>query len=314
MGIEVQSLEVRNPDDFENVFEAVRPKHPDALIAVEDPLVGSGLSRIATFAAANKLPAINGFRDFAEAVGLMAYGASLSDLFRRAAAYVDKILRGANPADLPIQQPTKFELVTNLKTAKALGLIFPPTLRPMLAAAPTVSQLSNVITQAMAPAFLLAALAAFIALLIARLNRIVDRTILVNAISDNDAARSRLKTDIPRLLRRSTIINRAILWAVISSIAITLIMIVAFVSALPHIERGVAVLFHHIARCLHAFTGRFCARSKDRLERIRSLWMTDATFWDSHHYSREMANDAFIPGHCTRITTSHNGRRSPTEL
>jgi putative tryptophan/tyrosine transport system substrate-binding protein len=128
MGIEVQSLEVRNPDDFENVFEAVRPKHPDALIAVEDPLVGSGLSRIATFAAANKLPAINGFRDFAEAVGLMAYGASLSDLFRRAAAYVDKILRGANPADLPIQQPTKFELVTNLKTAKALGLIFPPTL------------------------------------------------------------------------------------------------------------------------------------------------------------------------------------------
>jgi|ERR1700736_538414 putative ABC transport system substrate-binding protein len=126
MGIEVQSLEVRNPDDFENVFEAVRPKHPDALIAVEDPLIGSG--RIATFAAANKLPAINGFRDFAEAVGLMAYGASLSDLFRRAAAYVDKILRGANPADLPIQQPTKFELVINLKTAKALGLIFPPTL------------------------------------------------------------------------------------------------------------------------------------------------------------------------------------------
>jgi hypothetical protein len=93
----------------------------------------------------------------------------------------------------------------------------------MLAAAPTVSQLSNVITQVMAPAFLLAALAA----------------------SANDAARSRLKTDIPRSLRRSTIINRAILWAVISSIAITMIMIVAFVSAQLHIEheRGVAVLF-----------------------------------------------------------------------
>src|ERR1700730_5707488 len=79
--------------------------------------------------------------------------------------------------------------------------------RPMPAAAPAVSQLSNVITQAMAPAFLLAALAAFIALLIARLNRIVDRTILLHAISDNDAARSRLKTDILRLLRRSIIIN-----------------------------------------------------------------------------------------------------------
>jgi hypothetical protein len=189
----------------------------------------------------------------------------------------------------------------------------------MLAAAPTVSQLSNVITQAIAPALLLPALAAFIALLITRLNRIVDRTML-NAISGNDTVRSRLKTDIPRLLRRSIIINCAILWAIISSIAITMIMImimiVAFVSALLHIEheRGVAVLFHHIARRLHAFTGRFCARSKDRLERIRSLWMTDATFWDSHHYSREIANDAFIAGHCTRITTSHNGRRSPTEL
>jgi hypothetical protein len=115
----------------------------------------------------------------------------------------------------------------------------------MQAAAPTVSQLSNVITQAMAPAFLLAALAAFIALLIARLNRIIDRTIILNAISDSDTARSRLKTDIPRLLRRSTIINRAILWAIVSSIAITMIMIVAFVSALLHIEheRGVAILF-----------------------------------------------------------------------
>lgn len=186
----------------------------------------------------------------------------------------------------------------------------------MLAAAPTVNQLSNVITQAIAPAFLLAALAAFIALLITRLNRIVDRTILLNAISGNDTVRSRLKTDIPRLLRRSTIINCAILWAIISSIAITMIMIVAFVNALLHIEheRGVAVLFHHIARRLHAFTGRFCARSKDRLERIRSLWMKDATFWDSHHYSREIPNDAFIPGHCTGITTCHNGRRSPTEL
>jgi ABC-type uncharacterized transport system substrate-binding protein len=128
LGIEVQSLEVRGPDDFNNVFEAVRQNHPDALIAVEDPLTNSYLSQIANFAAANKLPAIFGFREFVDAGGLMAYGANLADLFRRAAAYVDKILRGAKPAELPIQQPTKFELVINLKTAKALGLIIPPTL------------------------------------------------------------------------------------------------------------------------------------------------------------------------------------------
>jgi len=128
LGMEVQSLEVRDPDDFNNVFEAVRQNHPDALIAVEDPLTNSYLSRIANFAAANKLPAIFGFREFVDAGGLMAYGANLPDLFRRAAVYVDKILRGAKPAELPIQQPTKFELVINLKTAKALGLIVPPTL------------------------------------------------------------------------------------------------------------------------------------------------------------------------------------------
>jgi hypothetical protein len=115
----------------------------------------------------------------------------------------------------------------------------------MLAASPTVSQLSNVITQAMAPAFLLAALAAFIALLITRLNRIIDRSIFVNAIADNDSLRARLKKDIPRLLRRAAMINRAILWAIISSISITVIMIAAFISALLGIEheRGVAVLF-----------------------------------------------------------------------
>jgi putative tryptophan/tyrosine transport system substrate-binding protein len=128
LGIEVQSLEVRGPDDFNKVFEAVKQNHPDALIAVEDPLTNSYLSQIANFAAANKLPAIFGFREFVDAGGLMAYGANLADLFRRAAAYVDKILRGAKPAELPIQQPTKFELVINLKTAKALGLIVPPTL------------------------------------------------------------------------------------------------------------------------------------------------------------------------------------------
>src|SRR6187397_2099843 len=110
---------------------------------------------------------------------------------------------------------------------------------------PSVSQLSQVISQAAAPAFLLGALAAFIAVLISRLNRVVDRTIVLNAIDDNDATKSRLKADIPRLLRRAVMINRAIFWAVIGSITITLMVIVAFVSAFFQIqhERGVAVLF-----------------------------------------------------------------------
>ena len=110
---------------------------------------------------------------------------------------------------------------------------------------PSVSQLSQVISQAAAPAFLLGALAAFIAVLISRFNRIIDRTIVLNAIADNDAAKSRLKADLPRLMRRATMINRAIFWAVIGSITITLMVIVAFVSAFFQIqhERGVAVLF-----------------------------------------------------------------------
>ena len=110
---------------------------------------------------------------------------------------------------------------------------------------PSVSQLSQVISQAAAPAFLLGALAAIIAVLISRFNRIVDRTIVLNAIADNDAAKSRLKADLPRLMRRATMINRAIFWAVIGSITITLMVIVAFVSAFFQIqhERGVAVLF-----------------------------------------------------------------------
>jgi hypothetical protein len=115
----------------------------------------------------------------------------------------------------------------------------------MIAEIPTVSQLSQVISQAAAPAFLLGALAAFIAVLIGRLNRIVDRTILLNAIADDDAVKSRLKRDIPRLLRRAAMTNRAILWAVIGSITINFMVVVGFVAAFFQIqhERGVAVLF-----------------------------------------------------------------------
>jgi hypothetical protein len=115
----------------------------------------------------------------------------------------------------------------------------------MIPELPTVSQLSQVISQAAAPAFLLGALAAFIAVLIGRLNRVIDRTILLNAIADDDAVKSRLKADLPRLMRRAAMTNRAILWAVISSITINCMVIVGFVSAFFQIqhERGVAALF-----------------------------------------------------------------------
>jgi putative ABC transport system substrate-binding protein len=128
LGIEVQSLEVRGPDDLDGAFEAARRQHPDALISVEDPLTGTYRKRIADFAVADRLPSLYGLKEDVEAGGLLSYGANLADLFRRAAGYVDKILKGAKPTDLPVEQPTKFELVINLKAAKALGLDIPPTL------------------------------------------------------------------------------------------------------------------------------------------------------------------------------------------
>ena len=115
----------------------------------------------------------------------------------------------------------------------------------MISETPSVNQLSQVISQAAAPAFLLGALAAFIAVLISRLNRIIDRTIILNGIPADDAVKSRLKADLPRLMRRAAMVNRAILWAVIGSIAVTVLVIVAFASAFFEVqhERGVAVLF-----------------------------------------------------------------------
>jgi hypothetical protein len=115
----------------------------------------------------------------------------------------------------------------------------------MLPVTPSVGQLSHVISQAAAPAFLLGALAAFIAVLISRMNRVIDRTIYLNGIPDQDAARSRLKTDLPRLMRRAAMLNRAIFWSVLASISIGILIVVAFVSAFFEIqhERGVAILF-----------------------------------------------------------------------
>jgi putative tryptophan/tyrosine transport system substrate-binding protein len=126
-GIEVQSLEVRNTDELDGIFESSKRQRPEALILVEDPFIFAHLKRIANFALSQKLPSLFGFREFPIAGGFMSYGASLADAYQHAADYVDKILRGAKPADIPVQQPTKFDLVINLNTAKALGIIVPRT-------------------------------------------------------------------------------------------------------------------------------------------------------------------------------------------
>jgi putative ABC transport system substrate-binding protein len=128
LGLELQPFEVTGPNDIEGTLENAKRYQPDALIVVEDPLTVSSQKQIIDFAGTNRIPAIYGLREFVQAGGLMAYGASLSDLRQRAASYVDKILKGAKPADLPIQQPTKFELIINLKAARALGVEVPATL------------------------------------------------------------------------------------------------------------------------------------------------------------------------------------------
>jgi putative ABC transport system substrate-binding protein len=127
LGIEVQSLEVRGPDDFAGAFEAATRQRPDALLTIGDPLTSDFRKQIADFASTQRLPAMYPLREYAEVGGLMSYGASISDLVRRSAGYVDKILKGTKPADLPVEQPTKFELVINLKTAMTLGLTIPPS-------------------------------------------------------------------------------------------------------------------------------------------------------------------------------------------
>ncbi len=127
LGVRLQFLEVRGPDDVETAFEAATKDRAGALIALDDPLLFTHRVRIVELAAKSRLPAIYGFSGFVQAGGLMAYAASVTDMYRRAATYVDKILKGAKPGDLPVEQPTKFELVINMKTAKALGLTIPQT-------------------------------------------------------------------------------------------------------------------------------------------------------------------------------------------
>ncbi len=130
LGLRVQSFEVRVVADFDPVFTAIVRQRPDALLTLPDEFMfhQSNRERIATFITKNRLPAIFGYRANVEEGGLISYGPSPHAMFARAATYVDKILKGAKPADLPIEQPTKFELVINMKTAKTLGLTIPPSL------------------------------------------------------------------------------------------------------------------------------------------------------------------------------------------
>jgi len=128
LGIEVQSLGIRSPDELDGALEDALRQNAAGLIIIEDPLTYDNRQQIVTFAAKSKLPAIYGVREFADAGGLLAYGANLADLTRRAAGYVDKILKGTKPSDLPVEQPTKFDFLINLKTAKSLGLSIPPAL------------------------------------------------------------------------------------------------------------------------------------------------------------------------------------------
>jgi putative ABC transport system substrate-binding protein len=128
LGVTLQSHEVQGPKDFEVAFAKMAEERPDALLVLDDALTVQYQKEIVDFATEKRLPSVFAGKERVEAGGLMSYGPNLSDQFRRAGDYVDKILRGAKPADLPVEQPTKFELVINLKTAKALGLTIPETL------------------------------------------------------------------------------------------------------------------------------------------------------------------------------------------
>jgi putative ABC transport system substrate-binding protein len=127
-GVHLQSLSVRDPSELERAFSAMKEARAGALIVESSSMLFPWATRLADLAQKNRLPTVFAQREYAEAGGLMAYAADFSDLFRRAATFVDKILKGAKPADLPIEQPTKFDFVINLKTAKALGLTIPPSM------------------------------------------------------------------------------------------------------------------------------------------------------------------------------------------
>jgi putative ABC transport system substrate-binding protein len=125
LGVRLQLVEARGPENFDRAFSEMTRARADALTVLSSNMFVSERRRLVDLAAKNRLPAMYNVREYVDAGGLMSYGPNLADLYRRAATYVDKILKGVNPADLPVEQPTKVELVINLKTAKALGLTIP---------------------------------------------------------------------------------------------------------------------------------------------------------------------------------------------
>jgi putative tryptophan/tyrosine transport system substrate-binding protein len=126
LGLKSQSLAVRSGDDFENAFAAAKRERSGAVLVTANPLIFSHFGHIAGLAITHRLPAIHPQKEFVEAGGLIMYGPSEAEIYRRAAIYVDKILKGARPGDLPVERPTKFQLIFNLKTAKHIGLTIPP--------------------------------------------------------------------------------------------------------------------------------------------------------------------------------------------
>ena len=125
LGLELRPVEVQGPNEFDAAFATIMQAQPDALVPLPDPMLFAEGKRIADFGAKSRLPTIGAYREFAEAGGLMSYGNNPAESYKRAATYVHKILKGAKPGDLPIEQPTQFELVVNLKTAKLLGITLP---------------------------------------------------------------------------------------------------------------------------------------------------------------------------------------------
>ena len=128
LGVQLQFLPVRRPDEFDKAYQAMLTKRAQAMLVLADPMTSAHRRQLADLAMKHRLPAMGSLRVYAEAGSLMSYWADGTDLFRRAASYVDRILKGARPGDLPIEQPTKYDLVVNLKTAKALGLTIPRSL------------------------------------------------------------------------------------------------------------------------------------------------------------------------------------------
>jgi putative ABC transport system substrate-binding protein len=128
LGLKIQAFEIRGPNDLDGIFQAAKKAGARALMTIGDPVTFTHRKRVIDLAIKNRFATIHSQIPFAEAGGLMVYGPNDADMYRRAATFVDKILKGANPADLPVERPVKFDLIINLKTAKQIGLTIPPNL------------------------------------------------------------------------------------------------------------------------------------------------------------------------------------------